>query len=427
MDGFKKKLIAIALMLLVFAGISTVAKFKIIDGTDDKIKGIDEIGTAVSEMEIPDYVKVLGVGEATHGNVEFQELKLEVLKNISEKDVCKSLLFEMPAGAGALMNDYVHERGEYREAVDIVGELSYALYDTDEMIALLDWAKDYNKGKAYEDTIMFYGIDMQDAPADVKYLLTCIDKAGSRISDADRERLEKIVSYEVDLDPSSDKAFLEGLKADFERLPEEEKTDALYILKVALQTFDRPSFDDDADAYSDYRDDCMLENTRYLSNLEAERGYETVMLTAHNGHLMKGDSESFGSITFGEKLFREYGKEYYVIGTDFYNATVNIHTAGTYDEKYERANHDFCSSDPLANQAKYFDDGVYLLDFSKVTENSGKIYELIHKPTFMGLVGEGFNEYSYFCKYYRTKVIQADRYDAVVYYYNANPIEPIHF
>ena len=168
MDGFKKKLIAIALMLLVFAGISTVAKLKFIDGTDDKIKGIDEIGTAVSEMEIPDYVKVLGVGEATHGNVEFQELKLEVLKNISEKDICKSLLFEMPAGAGALMNDYVHERGEYREAVDIVGELSYALYDTDEMIALLDWAKDYNKGKAYEDTIMFYGIDMQDAPADVK-------------------------------------------------------------------------------------------------------------------------------------------------------------------------------------------------------------------------------------------------------------------
>ena len=43
------------------------------------------------------------------------------------------------------------------------------------------------------------------------------------------------------------------------------------------------------------------------------------------------------------------------------------------------------------------------------------------------LVGEGFNEYSYFCKYYRTKVIQADRYDAVVYYYNASPIEPIHF
>ena len=67
------------------------------------------------------------------------------------------------------------------------------------------------------------------------------------------------------------------------------------------------------------------------------------------------------------------------------------------------------------------------LDFAKVTDENSKLYKAIHEETFMGLVGEGFSENWYTYKSYRAKMVPAEKYDAVVYYYEANPIEPIHY
>ena len=63
---------------------------------------------------------------------------------------------------------------------------------------------------------------------------------------------------------------------------------------------------------------------------------------------------------------------------------------------------------------------------TKLTEEDGKVYKLVHEPNFMGMAGEGWNVYMDFNKTYHEKMIQADRFDAVIYYYNATPIRTLH-
>ncbi|MDU6032150.1 MAG: erythromycin esterase family protein, partial [Peptoniphilus harei] len=53
------------------------------------ISDIEDFGKAVSQINLDDNIQVVGLGEATHGNSDFQDLKLEVLKTLVEKNNLK--------------------------------------------------------------------------------------------------------------------------------------------------------------------------------------------------------------------------------------------------------------------------------------------------------------------------------------------------
>ena len=145
---------------------------------------------------------------------------------------------------------------------------------------------------------------------------------------------------------------------------------------------------------------------------------------------MKGSqdlSNAEDNLTMGERIYRLFEGKYFCIGTAFYEGEVNIHTAGTYDENYERADHFYVSEDPLAYQAKFFEGSTYCLDFTKIDDTDSKVYKTVHSGLFTGLVGEGYNQIGDVEKLYRIKMVPADRFDAVIYYYEVTPIDPIHY
>ena len=72
-----------------------------------KIDGIDEISSGINELSLREDVKVIGLGEATHGNAEFQELKLEVLKVLVDRSGVDCFAMEMDYGEGVIINDYI--------------------------------------------------------------------------------------------------------------------------------------------------------------------------------------------------------------------------------------------------------------------------------------------------------------------------------
>lgn len=79
----------------------------------------------------------------------------------------------------------------------------------------------------------------------------------------------------------------------------------------------------------------------------------------------------------------------------------------------------------MAYQAKNRKDGMYYLDFATVPKESTKLYDQIHKETSMGSVGEGYSIYFYLFQTFRESMVPADCYDAVIYVYDATPIEMI--
>ena len=112
----------------------------------------------VSELTIPDNVKIIGFGEATHGNADFQELKTEIFRNLVEQDKVRAFALEGPFGDYLIVDDYIN--GGETTIDEAVEALCFRIYKTETSKELLEWMKDYNAKASDADKLHFYGLSV---------------------------------------------------------------------------------------------------------------------------------------------------------------------------------------------------------------------------------------------------------------------------
>ena len=424
MKKFRKLLIGTIIFAVLYIGILTCFLTGVIGSYKRKIDGIEKYGESFEELQIPADAKVVGIGEATHGNCEFQVDKLRMLQKLVETGRCHGIAFEMSPGEAAEINDAIHS--EDTDLAEVMSRTDYPLYDTEQMIDMITWMRDYNQGKSYEDSVVFYGVDMQGSGRDVEYLASFAPKHEDIFSEKEIKLLNKMNADE-DYDYSKKKDFFTDIS---KRLMADERQECKYasiITEAVLQSIEAPDFEEDSSAYSKHRDSSMAENLKSFYELEKERGYSQIIITAHNGHVMKGTQDGYNVTAMGGCIDEIFDGSYFCVGTAYYNACVNIHVSGTYEDNYLRQDFNFCSDDILAYQAKFFDGGSYCLNFDEVDDKNSEVYKRIHENGFMGLVGEGYSDLSGMQKEDRVKMIQGDRFDAVIYYYDVTPIRVLNY
>lgn len=419
-------LISIAVSVIfiaMLAGLKCTKAFS----AEKKLEGIEEVAQSFDEFEIPSDVRVVGIGEATHGNREFQLVKRDVLEKVVNDGNGRCICFEMATGDAAMLNDAIHDKDS--DLVEAIGKQSYPLYDTPEMVQLLQWMKDYNQTVPYEESLMFYGVDIQGSQTAVGYMQNLCNKEDTLFTEEEKEKLLSMNIAYVD-DFRNERDFFVSLQ---ERLSMEDDLMAkqlAIVAKCVVLGIDAPNYDEHPDEFATNRDYQMGQLLKDYSDLEDERGYKQVVITAHNAHVMKGGSSVLPAEddnTMGDNINNLFDGSYFCIGTGFYEGEVNIHTAGTYEDKYERADHYFCSDDPIAYQAKFMENGTYCLDFSKVTDENSSVYKKLHSYVFTGLIGEGYSPAWGIGNGHRTSIIYTDRFDAVIFYYKVTPIDPIEY
>jgi hypothetical protein len=123
----------------------------------------------VSEIEVPEKTRVVALGEATHGNREFQELKLDVFKVMVEKYGVRAFALEADCGGCETANRYVH--GGEGIAAEAAEALVFTIYRTAQIAELLSWMRDYNETAAPGQDLRFYGFDMQSYEHSLAHLL----------------------------------------------------------------------------------------------------------------------------------------------------------------------------------------------------------------------------------------------------------------
>ena len=155
MKLFKRSLIAISALIAFYIVVMLLIKAGTILSTSRKITEVDEVATTLDQMVIPSDVRVIGIGEATHGNAEFQTAKLDMLKKLIAEGNCRCIAFEISVGEGAMINSAIHGNGAH--LTELVGELDYPLYDTQQIVDLLAWMREFNKGRSYDNSVIFYG------------------------------------------------------------------------------------------------------------------------------------------------------------------------------------------------------------------------------------------------------------------------------
>ena len=139
----------------------------------------------ISEITIPENTRIIALGEATHGNREFQQLKLDVFRIMVEQYGVRAFALEGDYGGCEVVNRYIH--GGEGPAEKAAAAIGFAIYRTGEMEDLISWMRSYNETVADGDDIRFYGFDMQRTEYSYQFLLEGLKSLGH-----DAEELEKL-------------------------------------------------------------------------------------------------------------------------------------------------------------------------------------------------------------------------------------------
>lgn len=104
-----------------------------------------------------DNVKIIGLGESTHGTREFFQLKHRLVDFLVLEMGFTVFTMEASYAAGHAINDYLLDgTGDQTEALSHLG---YIAWDTEEFTALLDWLRNHNRHVPDERKVRFYGLD----------------------------------------------------------------------------------------------------------------------------------------------------------------------------------------------------------------------------------------------------------------------------
>ena len=366
---------------------------------------------SVSELTVPDEAQIVALGEATHGNKEFQQLRLDVFQVLVEKYGVRAFALEGDFGGCEAINRYIH--GADGTAAEALSATGFAIYRTEEMENLVEWMRDYNASAAQGDDLRFYGFDMQRRAYSYHYLLEALQKANIDTAD-----FEKLWSSEAD-------DYADGYTAEQrtqiitavknQLLPEDAQ--AIHFADILLQNIELGKYIDDSGELNAQRDRMMAENTLWILQQEQARGNSRILISGHNNHIMQ--CENAGTPVLGSLLAEELGIGYFAIGTDFYKSVCNLPKPYT----GKRITHTFYSYDPLAKASKKCSFDVSFLDFSKVPEDSA-LTQYLANSISMGSLGESYSVLMNFVpRSYRVQRIPQDAYDAMIFVANATPIE----
>lgn len=369
----------------------------------------------VDNIKIPEKTKIVALGEASHGNVEFQQLKLSLFQNLVENDGVRAFALEGDYGGCEYVNRYIHGgEGTARQAAAAIG---FAIYRTDEMADLISYMRKYNETAKDGDDLRFYGFDMQRWSYNLQYLIEACEKAGIDVTEL--KKLEDTEEQHSEYDVEQQSKVITEIKEELQKSDVKDIAQADHLADTLLQNISFGKVFNSALEGNALRDKLMAENVMWILSMEEQRGNSCIFISGHNGHIERSGNYGTDNRVMGNILSDELGEGYFAIGTDFYKTNCNLPK-----NNGNRITHTFYSYDPLAKAAKKAGYDMCWLDFSKVPENS-KLKEQISDSIFMGSLGEGYSPFfmSLIPRSYRISKMPEALYDGMIFVTNAHPIE----
>ena len=416
----KKRIFRWSLLMLFFGAIF-VLYFHAYFGGLKKVEPIDtkEFATYagnVSDITIPDSVRIIALGEATHGNAEFQQLKLDVFKLMVEKYGVRAFALEGDYGGCEAVNRYIHGgAGTAQEAAAAIG---FPIYRTEQMAHLIEWMRQYNMTAKEGEDLRFYGFDMQIYEKNYKYLLEAAKTYAVPTAELEKLWDKSEDKYSSSYTANQKAKVIEKVRQDLLQLNDSTTAQAVHFADILLQNIALGKVIDDMLKGNALRDSLMFVNTHWIMEQEEARGNACIFISAHNGHIERRHDYGTLGKAMGALLANELGKAYFAIGTDFCKAKVSLPKG----KRGKRSNHTFFSKNPLAEAAKQCGYEVCWLDFSSIPEST-TLSSRLSEYTWLGDVGEGYSPLmAIFPQSYRDWDCPAILYNGMIIVTNAHPI-----
>ncbi|AIA02558.1 erythromycin esterase family protein [Streptomyces noursei] len=277
-------------------------------------------------------VRVVGLGESTHGTSEFFRLKHRIVEYLVQEMGFNTLAMEASASAARALDAYV--RYGTGDPAQLVARLGFWTWRTQELLDLVKWLYAYNREVSEGQRVRFAGIDPQRC-ADSVAAVTAVVRAVAPEQEALLREVEVLAQAAPASGPDPEQslmaraeavvALLAGLRDECMRhlaatgAPEpsgafEEVLEHARILVRAADLVTRPREPlPGEDSVFSARDRYMADAvTRLVDDGSASR----TVVWAHNGHISKG-TYGAGVPALGSRLRDRFGDGYYALALLF--------------------------------------------------------------------------------------------------------------
>jgi erythromycin esterase len=267
-------------------------------------------------------VRIVGLGEATHGTHEFVRVKHRLIEFLVTEMGFSAVALEASYAACEPLNDYVMSgRGDLPT---LLTQQGYIPWDIEEFTAFLQWLRAHNQNKADEQKVRLYGVDMSNNRHGRERMLGVLrDRAPALVGEAERlfARIAAVEEHWPAMVTDADRQVLKEAAVSLDTLmghlaritgsSEAPGTPGFYG-RLMRQWIEANGFEGD-------RTRMMAENLASL--VDAANGKKFIVW-AHNGHIAGrgrlAPSERPAIATMmGDYLRRRYGHAYYVFGLQF--------------------------------------------------------------------------------------------------------------
>jgi erythromycin esterase len=326
-------LILFFILGLGYGQVTTTAPSEAVDWLKTQAKPLKTVQAESGLEDLSDFgtmvgnAKIIGLGEATHGTREFFLTKHRLLEYLVKEKGFTTFAIEATLPESYAVNDYVLN-GE-GDAQTVLRNLYFWTWNTQEVLDMIEWMRQYNKNPAHTNKIKFFGFDMQSPVNAIAYVSRYVQQfAAQNLAQVETQlrcfRLRAGDYWQFYQRSASDKAecqkqyqavndwLLENrqdLVKKSSQLEFERALRHLVVVQQGLQMFGTNVINDALNI----RDQAMADNVRWL--LENETGNQKIVLWAHNLHV--GFDQSFGVEWMGRHLKKQFAENYLSVGFSF--------------------------------------------------------------------------------------------------------------
>ncbi len=272
--------------------------------------------------------KLVGLGEATHGTHEFQTMKHRIVEYLVAKKGFTVFAIEEDFNDATILNDYVvNGKGNPEKTLS---KLDVQWWDTEEVLSLLRWMRNWNADGNHPHKVSFWGMDNRSfrGPYQVfhPWLVRAMPAFAERMKAEGVD--EEFANLVTDNRRKASKEqiqkarnLMRSLLSELDAYAKSHPAEALDDIRLNVE-MGRNYLDDVADLDNwDTRDRLMAENT--LAFLARAGHGAKGIVWAHNGHVAsKADRNGTGTtVTMGQHFRRALGSDYFAFGFTFDRGT----------------------------------------------------------------------------------------------------------
>lgn len=355
---------------------------------------------------------VLALGEATHGNAEFQRLRLSLVQKLPE---FRALVLEEDYGSTARVNEFI--QGGPGTAEEAAQRFGFVLNHTAEMAELLRWLRDHNADVPAEQRIQLVGIDVQRIDANKEIALSWLTRHDP---DAAKRLRAQLTDWTDATRGAADAAerdrqarpVVEQLATAISSTPN--KPGRLLATNAARTLTQYLNLNEAGMDYGKRRAELMADNLNRTVAEQHERGNDHSLLFAHNGHVDKA-SAAFGYRDLGGLVADRLGDGYRVIGTEFVSSRFRT---GEGRQRWE-----VTMNNPTPLRGMFTGTTQGYLEFAVA---SAENRELLGRPVRMASAGEAFQQWQAWIPWFNSvEMVPSASYDALILVQRATPVTPL--